>query len=828
MIQEIAKKLYSLFLINRYAIAVMQNDGNYYTKYFRVTENEIVTMLDKNGAIGCYQQLYKSPYLKWLCFDFDCKDKENPNIENLFQQCVLPLINYLNKKEIYFATEFSGRRGIHIWILLDKFIKKETAYKLIKKIEIESHLDYDKELYGLDEFPATASSKGNKLGKQVKLPLSVHTKGERSFFFEGDFRWIEKTDNFLTNQYDILKKIQLNDTNKLLDNLELDDLDIRVPFKRVKLNTHLQCSVEEIINILSQTNVYRQILERITEGNAISKDWFVMLGTLGKLEKNEEILLDLFKYSPNYSESETRKKIQEYGHKYYPATFDYLYHLYNIDIEENLNPEENGLQYLLRKIGLDYDLDDVSYNEKVLLNDVSVTKEKEKKYLFDNDEVPVVSVYNDIIHMTQFDNYKIEEIINDIYEGKVSEIKINKYYKFIRKEDCGKERIMISLGAHDRILTTHLSLNLFYELKCNFNSFSYNPNYLSSEDIFFYWFSSWGNYIEQIRKYLELDMFNDLSVITIDVRHFYDSIDFLGIYKGLENSLNIKCKRIIETLINYNENLMKKITGQRKGVPQGPAYARIIAEFYLGIILEKLFKSSKYSIHDIIIYRYVDDIIIFYDNNIYNNLFCDLKNTFNDYGLEFNEEKSKGYGDIGSLTQNQKDEILRKGKFQYDLQTSEYSYLLREQDVYEKMSRYLEQKSNFDISDANYIFSKNVDERAKIFYFQKYADKIFSCEFGRGSIFSKFYLYVYNHPALLVKCLVSGKFKLIPIDSINFKNAISNLYICIKNKNISKELILLIKDLFLSNIKIETVKDEEDKGIIEALKNYLGDISYEG
>ena len=35
--------------------------------------------------------------------------------------------------------------------------------------------------YGLDIFPAVAGG-GMKLGKQVKLPLSVHRKGGRSFF----------------------------------------------------------------------------------------------------------------------------------------------------------------------------------------------------------------------------------------------------------------------------------------------------------------------------------------------------------------------------------------------------------------------------------------------------------------------------------------------------------------------------------------------------------------------------------------------------------------------------------------------------------------------
>ena len=38
--------------------------------------------------------------------------------------------------------------------------------------------------FGLDKFPATDSAAGNKVGKQVKFPLSVHRSGGQSFIFE--------------------------------------------------------------------------------------------------------------------------------------------------------------------------------------------------------------------------------------------------------------------------------------------------------------------------------------------------------------------------------------------------------------------------------------------------------------------------------------------------------------------------------------------------------------------------------------------------------------------------------------------------------------------
>lgn len=57
-------------------------------------------MLKEKKSLGSYQQLYKNPYVKWIRFDFDCKDKENPNLLELYKKCTLPLNNYLRANNI--------------------------------------------------------------------------------------------------------------------------------------------------------------------------------------------------------------------------------------------------------------------------------------------------------------------------------------------------------------------------------------------------------------------------------------------------------------------------------------------------------------------------------------------------------------------------------------------------------------------------------------------------------------------------------------------------------------------------------------------------------
>ena len=77
--------------------------------------------------------------------------------------------------------------------------------------------------------------------------------------------------------------------------LQLEDVQIEVPYKKMYITESLDCDAEQVIDILSQTQVYRRIFDRLLHGEGLLKDWFVMLGTLGKIEGNSNILCDVFR-----------------------------------------------------------------------------------------------------------------------------------------------------------------------------------------------------------------------------------------------------------------------------------------------------------------------------------------------------------------------------------------------------------------------------------------------------------------------------------------------------------------------------------------------------
>jgi hypothetical protein len=84
--KEISAYLHRYFVTNTYAMAVQMKDGKYATKYLPVSEFLIEEMLNQRGSVGCYQQCYKSDMFKWICFDFDCPDKDNLDLEYLYKK----------------------------------------------------------------------------------------------------------------------------------------------------------------------------------------------------------------------------------------------------------------------------------------------------------------------------------------------------------------------------------------------------------------------------------------------------------------------------------------------------------------------------------------------------------------------------------------------------------------------------------------------------------------------------------------------------------------------------------------------------------------------
>ena len=821
IIKKIANIEYSLWVVNTYAAGIQQADGRYVTKYFPMSPFVIENMLLRHGSMGCYQQGYKTNRIKWICFDFDCKDKMEPDLYGLYEMCVRPFTSMLDELGIQYLTEFSGRRGIHVWIIFKTVFTKEMGYRIVCELEKRCQdlagIDFSEE-WGLDRFPTTDSSRGNIVGKQVKFPLSCHTSGERSYIFNGEFQKKVDTESetFFYEQLELMEEYVPNEVDDVIKILNIDTTYsevTRLKYRKYCLQGNIEVTSDQVINILSETRVFREIFQRMQQGISQHQDWLVILGTLYLCDSDAVLVTDVFRRFPNYDERKTFSNIEKLGTSYFPATFGYLYRIYGIIMEENINPEETGLYYLLRRCGVEqYLLQKIeNVNEKKTICDIGITAKKEKNYLKENAEVADVYIWNQLCGLKKYDFLFYEELIDDIENGNRLQFAPQNFKVFNRIESEEKTRKLVALSAKERIITTNLALRLCNLVEKSWKSFSYHISYTSNEHIFYHWYSSWGRYLDHIRVFIDVPVMSNYEVFYIDLKGFYDHIDFLAVLRRFEDVLDKKARNIFNFLTEYNDKLMKNIqNGDRIGVPQGPAYARVIAEMFLDKLLDS--ELSKFDQEKFYVYRYVDDMIFFcrpdFDSRM---LFDELLSFFPSVGLPINLDKSKYYGKISDLSDKEKAEILHTDSFNYDLIENEYTGYMLEEEKNSKLKKYL-MENQFNIGSLGYIFGKYTISEAQIWCLQNCRTEILRASDGRGSNYRKFYEFLFRNEKYMKIILDNHELDFIPLESLNFSNFIHTLYYAVQDQIISQKIFERIKVEYLTKISDRALK--EDDGII--------------
>lgn len=823
LINMIASQIYSLFVVNTCAAGIQQKDGTYIRKYIPVTVNLIEQMILSNESMGCYQQGYKTGYVKWICYDFDCVDKENPNVEELDRKTVKKLTDFLDSMEIQYLKEFSGRRGIHVWVVFDRIMKKELAYNIL--ISILEHV-FKEEIneerkWGLDLFPATNSSRNNIVGKQVKFPLSCHKTGSRSFFYNDIFKYQEDTtsDAFFEEQYKILSTYKENDVSCVMTKLKIPETitkDYEVKYKKYHILDQCYVTSDEIRNILEKTQVFQNIFCRMKRGQSYFIDWAVLLGTLSPIDATGDITRTLFEEFPNYNAKKTTENLKKHKNHYYPATFGYLYHIYRLEMENTIDPKETGLVFLLKNLGINNSFVEEYYelSEKKNIGDISNTFLKEIGYLLSNDESPDVYIWNRLHLIKKKDKQLLQAEVDYAIKTGICNRKANEFRIYNRIESDSKVRRMVSLSASDRIVTTQLALNLCHYFRGEWKSFSYRPALTSKNEIFFSWYGSWGRYLDQIRTYLETPFFKDYEVVFMDLKGFYDHVDFLTVYRIIGENLEKEACNILQYLIKYNDDLMYKISnGRRIGVPQGPAYARIIAEIFLTKVIEILIERKYMNTR---VYRYVDDIMIFCEPGVNSEtLFSDVRNRLLRYGLPLNLEKSKCFGKIGNLQQEDKDKLMHVDDFNYDLREDDYTGVLTNRERRQNLRQYLSHNT-FNMRSLGYVFGPKTIQVAKDWYFNHYRSEIISSVEGRGSGFRQFYFFLLRNDYYIQTVLDEKLLDAIPACSLNFTNFIDCLYLCLQKKEIETSTFYRIQKEYLSNLPMDEI-DQRDRIVVDAL-----------
>lgn len=249
-------------------------------------------------------------------------------------------------------------------------------------------------------------------------------------------------------------------------------------------------------------------------------------------------------------------------------------------------------------------------------------------------------------------------------------------------------------------------------------------------------------------------------------------------------------------------------------MPQGPAYARVLAEIVLEEMISQFFMSNS-MYQEVKSYRYVDDMFMFFPSTIDGEMLIrDLAGFLEEKGLYLNLKKTKNYGKIGELSLVDKLELQEFRDLNYDVfQVREDNWIntIDKAEFENVYIRYIYRKNNWDINDANLIFSDKVSNTLQEKYFEEFYERIISSQFGRGSLFRKFYNKIFNDVTKSHSFFYNWDYVKIPADSINFKNMLCMLVLCIDNisLNIDKDGILTLKE-YLKKCEIsEEVQNAE-------------------
>lgn len=830
--EKISKLLFKRFVVNPSAVAIQHEDGRYVTLKTSITSDMIRMMLIGGYSLGTYQQQPYNDKLKWICFDFDVK-KKTDNYQELIElkeKYIIPFTKSLKEKNISFITEFSGRRGFHIWIFFDQIISKNLAYTIINSLcqDIYDEINVDSK-FNIDLFPKTKSGKiPNKYGLQVKLPLSKHkSSGTYSYFIKDierfDFRKIYKLDKlFLEAQCDIIKGIDENDVTTLLKNcnISVNTKEEFVDYHKQFINVNSNIKLADIKYVFCNEKALSMIWNGISLGVLNSFERILLVGIFSHMSCGEEILHEILKKQNNYNKIITQEMIRKYKKFMFPVTFKYLYQYYHL---QNCPEERKNIyidDYIFDYLGITVDKYELLSRDKKSINFIKDIVNKEINYFYYNDEVYNFEVLNDMKFFTYYDFSNIQDYINDVEKGIKDIPNIIEYYSYVRKEN-DKERILITLGAKERIITTALVNKLIRYCQEDYKSYSYHLNLGIGGDVFYPWITSWNRYKNDVSQYFNIPFFEDYIFLKIDFKNYYNNIYLQSVFEQFDNIEKFIHRdefiNIYRYLLNFNEKIMMKIYNNIQGVPQGPAYARVLVELTMDRLINQFFmQNGEFS--KLKMYRYVDDIFVFGMDKIqmYDFLekFCEF---FETRSLFLNRQKTKIYGRIKDLLPQDRLEFAEFKDFNYDIfQLNNCSDDIFDQEQFETdYLKFIYRKKEWDINDTNLIFSDKIDNAVKEKFYQQFNHQIITSELGRGSLFRKFYDYIFADSIKSKKFFENRMFDIVPEESINQANLICSLIMNFKriSRYIDDDTQKLIENLCVKNT------DKNKSILLNLLKN---------
>lgn len=660
MLNDISDMLHKLFATNQNYYAKQMPDGNYKKSPGLVTPDRIKDCLAQAESIAVYQK-NKDSTIKWVCFDFDVLKKHigessyQEARENL-NQSVKDFCEKLENIGIPYLLEFSGNRGFHVWITLAEPVSHHIGYQIQQKILYSLNPNYNPDQIGIDLFPSSASPTDG-VGKCVKLPLSKHKKsGKYSLIITslGDIDTV-KVSNTLTDEmkqdalsaltfHKSIAKSEIEDVLDVFFDLthEEDYYSDRVRLVQVKRKFNIDELKAHWENFEPLKNIGDSIFHEQKLNHSQRK---LLVGMFCNVrcetpDFGYDILQEIFSYTSNYDSVKSGKAISALSSFYFPSQ-QQIEEQGDAKFSNSLDTEE--LIKCCVPNYISHELATFDISDK----DIEITRRAELNYLFQNDEVQARLVAD---LLATGSNQDFLEKGNSILANPSTV----QFYKHLRYES-EKSRTLISLKASERVITSCILKQLlyFYGFEQNSNSHGYQANKgFASGYVFKPWLFLWIQFISNISSALEDESNKNYYVVKTDIKSYYESIPHDNLKRLMLGGVNSRIDAALETLnessrLKYTKlidslfSITNTIVDGNKGMPQGPAYARYMAEIYLDNLDSKF--EEKIQSSEVFLYqRYVDDIFFIAETKeIADATLAELEEELLLLGLKLNVRKTK-------------------------------------------------------------------------------------------------------------------------------------------------------------------------------------------
>lgn len=661
MLNELATLLHELFATDQSYHAQHQKDGTYKKKAGAVTKTLLEKTLRNSGSLAIYQR-NNDFTIKWICFDFDISKsnlysarRQEAQIE--LERTVNVFCQSLEHLTVPYLLEFSGNRGFHVWITFQDRINYRTGYEILQALLETTQLTFNKELIAIDLFPKSGTATDGP-GLGVKVPLSKHTKSEQYATLLSkpeDIGSLIKTSTLdtdtINNQIEILKKHRSTTKSALEETLgTFFHLNNDETFRPARVKSIAVQNNGFTLNALLKhwkAHLPLAILsDKIEHGKNLSnEDRKLLVGLLCNIKAKhvenagQKILLEIFSKANNYNPEITTRSIKKLSSFNFPSQ----------EQIENTTKEKFdrtlSIENLINAcIPTCTSFQDATFD--ISRSDIEITKIAELSYLFLNDEAQSKATINEL---SSDDNHRLLNLVNYT----IANPKKAAFYKHTRNEK-NKQRTLISLKAPARVATSCILKQLIYFLNIqpSNNSHGYRPNKGFSDGYIFQpWLYLWIKFVSNISSAIEDNDNKDYWIIKTDIKNFYDTIPHDNLKRLLLggsnpridaklNDLSEESKQSYVSYINTIFEITEITVNSKNGLPQGPAYARYLAELYLDTIDINL--DTKLQQDEIYLYqRYVDDIfIISPTEEAAKSVLMMLRAELKLLGLEINNEKT--------------------------------------------------------------------------------------------------------------------------------------------------------------------------------------------